>query len=98
MENADHRRAAELCLGDQLDNGPAIAWVETGGRLVKQQQLVGIDEAARYIDPLLFAPAEGQRGQRPQIFRDAKASQQFAGTLRCLGFLATGPDERFRRP
>ena len=45
MKDADHRRAAKLCLGDQFDNGPAVARVEAGGRLVKQQQLVGIDEA-----------------------------------------------------
>ena len=95
MKDADHRRAAKLCLGDQFDNGPAVAGVEAGGRLVEQKKPVGIDEAARNVDPLLFAAAEGQRGQRPQIFRDAKAGQQFAGTLLGLGFAAAGPNEGF---
>ena len=95
MEDADHRRAAKLCLGDQFDNGPAVAGVEAGGRLVEQKKPVGINEAARNVDALLFAAAEGQRGQRPQIFRDAKAGQQFAGTLLGLGFAAAGPNEGF---
>ena len=61
MKNSDQRRSALLGFTDQLQHGVSVGHVQSCRRLVKQQHRIGKDEAAGDIDPLLFAPGEGQR-------------------------------------
>ena len=61
MKDADKGRAAKLSFRNELDHGLSVARIEAGCRLVEKKKLIGKDEAARNIYPLLFAATESQR-------------------------------------
>jgi hypothetical protein len=65
----------------QLDhNAPALR-VQRGGGLVQQEHRIGHHEHPRDVDPLLLAPRERDRGERPEALRDPQPVEERARPL-----------------